>query len=212
MTATLDLPRIAEDLRALAWLHAAERDAPTWCALHAAGFPGGLVVPGADGPQARALSDALDILCREPAEALPHASDELAADYADIYLTHALRASPCESVWRDEDHLMMQAPTFAVRACYREQGLAVNDWRTMADDHLSLELGFIAHLLEQGRVAAARQFMAEHLLVWLPQFASRVGERARTLVYASLALLTGEVCAALHQALETHVPVVDTPA
>ena len=51
--------------------------------------------------------------------------DDLDADFAGIYLTHALRASPCESVWLDEENLMMQGPSFAVRDCYRRHGLSV---------------------------------------------------------------------------------------
>lgn len=63
---------------------------------------------------------------RQDDMALPASSvDELAADYAAIYLTHALRASPHESVWRDDDHLMLQGPTFAVRAFYRRHGVQV---------------------------------------------------------------------------------------
>ena len=36
------LGQIAEDLRTLAWLHAAERAPAVWLALQAAGFPVGL--------------------------------------------------------------------------------------------------------------------------------------------------------------------------
>ena len=66
--------------------------------------------------------------------------DRLAADYADIYLTNGLRASPCESVWLDEDGLVMQGPMFDVRACYSRHGLAVPDWRRRSDDHLVHQL------------------------------------------------------------------------
>lgn len=41
-----------------------------------------------------------------------------------------------------------------------------------ADDHQSMNLGFIAHLLESGRPEAAQQFLDQHLLTWLPQFAA----------------------------------------
>ena len=42
--------------------------------------------------------------------------DELAADFAAIYLTHGLSASPYESVWLDEEGLAMQGPMFQTLA------------------------------------------------------------------------------------------------
>lgn len=191
----------AEDLRTLAWLHAAERNVVTWRALHRAGFPLGLTLAVPDGEAVQGLDQALGQL-PDPEDAVTlRADDELAADYADIYLTHALKASPYESVWRDEDHLMMQGPTFAVRAVYRRHGMAVPGRRGMPDDHLAHELAFIAHLLDQGDAAAARQFLDEHLLTWLPAFAGRVAQRARTTVYAGLATLTLEACNCLRDRL-----------
>ena len=123
----------AEDLRALAWLHTQERPPEVLAALYASGFPATLTLVGADAAEAQAMDAALRALassrCEEDAPgALPASSaDELAADYAAIYLTHALRASPHESVWRDDDHLMLQvspcrAPSTAATAFK-------SDWR-----------------------------------------------------------------------------------
>ena len=103
----------AENLRALAWLHAGERSPEVLAALHASGFPDTLTLVAAEAPAAQAMSAALSALAeqrraRQDDMTLPASSvDELAADYAAIYLTHALRASPQESVWRDDDHLML---------------------------------------------------------------------------------------------------------
>lgn len=180
----------AQDLRTLAWLHAGERDSTTWLALHRGGFPAGLALLAADDAAVAAMVAALEALGRTPVNERPQLDAELAADYAGIYLTHALRASPYESVWLDEDNLMLQGPTFDVRAAYRQHGMVVTDWRAMPDDHLSHELAFCAHLLALGQPETARQFAAAHLLRWLPQFAERVHRRAGTLLYAALAMLT----------------------
>lgn len=196
----------AEDLRTLAWLHAAERGSATWCAMNRSGFPRGLSL--AAGQAGRSMEAHLASLRRSldgsdgpPDQAQSCADDALAADYADIYLTHGFQASPCESVWRDEEHLMLQGPTLALRALYRRHGLQVLDWRCMPDDHLAHQLTFIAHLLEQGDVAAAAEFMEAHLMTWLPAFASRVAQRARTGIYAGLAMLTLLCCECLHARL-----------
>lgn len=192
--------QLAEDLRTLAWLHAAERDCATWLALHSTGFPAGLVICDDVGRQPMQL--ALQALGEQVATHGQTETDaKLASDYADIYLTHALQASPYESVWRDEDHLMLQAPTFAVRAFYRRHGLQVADWRQMPDDHLSHELGFVAWLLEQGLTDEARRFLDEHLLTWLPDFAARVIQRASCEVHAGLAALTLDSCRQLRARL-----------
>lgn len=186
----------AQDLRTLAWLHAAERDSGTWIAMLNAGFPAGLTLPGG-AALASALADLRDSGLEQP----QRTDDLLAADYAGIYLTHALRASPFESVWRDEDHLMLQGATFAVRAFYQRYQMTVPDWRAMPEDHLTHELSFIAHLLEQAELAAALHFMDQHLMTWLDLFCERVEARSGTTIYAGLALATRLACHFLQTAL-----------
>jgi len=210
MPAAVPAAELAQDLRSLAWLHAAERDAATWLSLHRAGFPLGLHLSGGEG--ARAMTQALQALGVAAAQDRQGVDDRLAADYAAIYLTHALRASPCESVWRDDDHLMLQAPTFAVREFYRRHGIPPLNWRAMPDDHLVHELGFVAHLLETGDDAAALRFLDRHLLTWLPQFAARVAQRADTAVYAALALLTMDAASLLRGWLAAAAPAVPAGA
>lgn len=200
--------QMAEDLRTLAWLHTTERHPDTWLALHAAGFPQGLVAVPAEGPEILAMCQAL-VQLRSDAAANPQGTaDQLAVDFADIYLTHALRASPYESVWRDEDHLVMQGPTFEVRQFYREHGVVVADRHTMPDDHLSHELEFVARLLDEGKPEVAARFMDSHLMRWLPDFATRVAARAATPVYALLAMLTLRAC----QNLREHLPAAPAAA
>ena len=188
----------AEDLRALAWLHARERSPQLLAGLHASGFPASLTLVAADDPWVLGMDAALRVIIGASpggdAPAIASSEDELAADFAAIYLTHALRASPHESVWRDRDHLMLQEPTFAVRAFYRRHGLQVADWRQRADDHLATELEFVALLLERGEIEEAANFLKTHLLTWLPSFAVRVAQRAATPFYAALAGITLAAC------------------
>lgn len=199
----------AEDLRMLAWLHLHEHKLHTLLELRAHGFPRGLLA-GNTG-EAESLGEALDALASASG---PGASidDDLAADYAAIYLTYAYRASPYESVWRDEDHLAWQEPTFAVRAWYERYQLSAGDWRTQADDHLAYELDFVAWLLEKQEIEAAAKFMDAHLLTFLPDFCQLVAQRAATPFYRDLAQLTGAAVSALRQALPEVPPEPDVPA
>jgi len=196
----------AEDLRTLAWLHAGEQAPAAWLALYEAGFPAGLSVLPPQDPAASAMSRALDELRAAHAAEPGRVQDELAADFAAIYLTHGIQASPFESVWIDEDHLMMQGPTFAVRDAYRRHGLTAPDWRMLADDHLTHQLSFVAVLLDKGALDEARAFMAQHLMSWLPRFAQRVAERAGTAVYGALAVLTLQACRGVEEALPAPQP------
>ena len=185
----------AEDLNALAWLHHKEHATDVLLSLQPNGFPATLSLVLPEHPSSRAMDAALLALAGRGDGSVPASSpDDLAADYAAIYLTYALRASPCESVWLDEDHLVMQGPTFAVREFYKRHGIQVPDWRVMSDDHLTHELQFVALLLERGEEREAARFLKQHLMSWLPNFAQRVGQRAETPFYAALAALTLAAC------------------
>ncbi|MBL8589732.1 MAG: molecular chaperone TorD family protein [Methylobacteriaceae bacterium] len=120
--------------------------------------------------------------------------DELAADFAAIFLTHGYNAAPTESVWRDEDGLERQDAMFLVRDWYARHGVKAADWRKRSDDHLVSELEFLALLLRRARdeagLRAAATFLRDHPLVWAPRFADRVAARCQLQVYAGSVLLT----------------------
>lgn len=184
----------AEDLLTLALLHDRELDRGLVLSLWEHCYEDflGLRLQGRRGSEALALLR--EGLTDLPTDLGSETLDRLAADYADIYLTYGLRASPCESVWLDQDNLRLQAPMFRVRDWYRRHGVTVEDWRKRSDDHLVHQLRFLSHLIgtEGGRVdlTEAAGFMDEHLLQWIDRFAERVASRCATRVYAGLALLT----------------------
>lgn len=188
--------RVAEDLRILAALHDREPDSTLASELRAIDFPRSLTLPLANGPAREAvfiMEQSLKQLLPEPDSGI---IDELAADYASIYLNYGIGASPEESVWIDEDNLICQNSMFQVRQWYESFGLSVPDWRTRPDDHLVYQLQFIAHMLERGEgtdTEVLRQvatFMDEHLLRWVGSFAQRVMQRCDTPWFAGAASLT----------------------
>lgn len=187
----------AADLLTLASLHHAEADNALISSLTAKAFPEslGLRLFKQDG------RDAMDFMRKAVAEFEPPLDqarrDELAVDYAAIYLNHDYSASPFESVWLDEDKLVMQAPMFQVREIYKKHGLGVADWRIRSEDHLVVELQFLAWLMLDTRetnLGEAAAFMDEHLMRWLPAFAGRVTRRCATPFYAGAAWLTSSYC------------------
>lgn len=182
---------VAVDLMTLVQLHDRELDRETIASLKEDRFPQGLAFR-LEGRHGAEVVDTLSavIAAMSPGDA---ELDDLAADFASIYLTHAYGASPCESVWLDDDGLTMQQPMFDVRNAFAKMGLKAPDWRLRPDDHLVFQLQFISFLFEHdgpSSLADAARFMDDHLLRWLPTFAARVAQHAETPFYAGLAMLT----------------------
>ena len=196
---------VAQDLMQLAVLHDSEANNPLIQSLKQTGFPNtlGLRLQSTGARDAMTLVE--QALAEMPDPLDNQDTDELAVDYAGIYLTHTYRASPNESVWIDEEHLERQQSMFEVREYYHRYGLGAADWRKRADDHLVLQLQFLAHLFGEVQrdevFTTAARFMDEHLLRWLMPFANRVAGRCTTPFYAGINLLTGVYCEELRDLL-----------
>lgn len=209
----------SDDAATLALLHDREITLDVLAGLKALGFPGILgMVPR--GEKCEQVFGAM----REVVAALPDMPDlafidNLAADYAAIYLTGTVEASPFESFWVSDEHLLCQEAMFELRALYAADGLRAPDWRLRPDDHLVFQLHFLARRLERiatglttGNVSAVRDqwcslavFLDHHLLRWLPDFAHRVAQRCDTAFYAALALLTDAWCQQLRDMIALHL-------
>lgn len=139
------------------------------------------------------LDTALDAMPQPISEA---ALDELAADYAAIYLLHTFRAPPTESPWLDKDRLERQEPMFEIAEWYRRFGLAAQDRQRRSDDHMVLQLQFLAHLFSMPELdmvtsaAEASRFLDQHLLRWIGDFSGRVASRCETPYYCGIVTLT----------------------
>ncbi len=188
---------IGDDLHILAALHDRELGEELISYLRQIGFPATLGLSNGSERLREAVAlfgEAIAGIADVPSAGV---LDELAADYAGIYLNHAYRVSPCESVWVDPEGLALQDATFQTRAWYRRFGLAVENWRVRSDDHLVAQLHFIATLFQrpgEADLAEIARFMDEHLLRWLSSFASKVAQHCETQFYAAAALLTSAYC------------------
>jgi TorA maturation chaperone TorD len=211
MSEVLDAFRsgVALDLITLAQLHDRELDDETVSSLRADRFPESLAFR-LESARAQALRDALTLIVQD-SDLDAGQRDELAADFASIYLNHGVGASPCESVWLDQDGLTMQKPMFEVREAYAQLGLSAPDWRKRPDDHLVHQLQFLAALFDHedaSTLAVAARFLDEHTLRWVPDFANRVVQRAATGFYTGLAMLTSLY---LDELRDTLVLILDEP-
>jgi TorA maturation chaperone TorD len=112
-------------------------------------------------------------------------------------------APPWESVYFNKKRLVYQTQMLEVRSWYRHYGLVADKLFVEADDHIGLELIFVAYLSNQALktkqtgdvgnydelVAAQRQFLSEHLLLWGGLWCDQVIKYARTDYYRGIALL-----------------------
>lgn len=200
---------LAADAETLAVLHDREVTPELLRELRQIRFPANLaLLPQSDGTR-EAHAGMARALAALPAAPGQDVLDELAADFASIYLTGGHGASPCESFWLDEEHLTCQAPMFELRALYAGDGIAVPDWRKRADDHLVFQLRFLALRLTGANGDAGwrniASFLDRHLLRWLPAFARAVHTRCRTDFYAALAVLTAMWCEDVRECIAAHL-------
>ncbi len=177
---------LVEDLDQLIRLHDRELDAETLAALRTAAFPGGLALSAADESGETAYANMAAALRENPT------LDELAADYAAIYLNNRFGASPYESVWLSDEHLACDRSMFELREIYAAAGWRVGDWRRRFDDHLVLQLQYLRRVLASAAVDPEKLagFIDEHIGYWLPDWGRRVSSYCGTRFYAALAELT----------------------
>jgi TorA maturation chaperone TorD len=142
------------------------------------------------------------------------AFDDLCADYTRLFVGPGMVLTPpWESVFFSEERLTFQEQTLQVREWYRRYGLQVEKLHHEPDDHIGLELEFVAHLAKMGLLGleqnggdaleraldAQRDFLSEHLLRWALDWCAQVQAQAQNDFYRGIALLTR---GALHHAAE----------
>lgn len=128
---------------------------------------------------------------------------KLEEDYYRLFVGPGhLEAPPWESVYRSPDRLLFGEETLAVREFYRSFGLVTKNLYREPDDHLGLELEFMAwlcaetikNLAEGGEgtryLQGQRRFLQEHLLQWVPDFCRDVTGHAKTDFFRGLGQFT----------------------
>lgn len=126
---------------------------------------------------------------------------DMQADYMRLFIgVGNVVAPPWESVFFDESRQTFRQQTLQVRNWYRRFGLEPEKVHREPDDHIGLELTFLANLAGQALQAAEngdeqafdslmgarRQFLAEHPLKWVFSWCDLVNEHARTDFYLGL--------------------------
>jgi len=130
---------------------------------------------------------------------------ELAAEYAGLFLgVRQMPPHPSESVYSSTEHLIMQKSRDEVLKIYRSMGLDKVREYTEPEDHIAIELLFMAYLcgktsealkggsLEEAKkhVEVQRDFLNDHLAKWVPELAADILKGARREFYKAVAKIT----------------------
>lgn len=149
----------------------------------------------------------------------------LVSDYTRLFEGPGhVEAPPWESVHLNVTGLTFQEETLAVRRWYRRFGLESEKLKNEPDDHVALELSFLAYLLGETLAAASQddaedvarylhaqaQFLTEHLGRWIDRWADLVDRHAQTSFWRGIALLAAGAVASWQQFLAAAVPEVQT--
>lgn len=141
---------------------------------------------------------------------------EAQVDYMRLFaITERLPLAPWESFYGNDERLLFQETMLDVRNWYTRFGLELVNAHREPDDHIGLELLFVAHLaqlglqaVEEGNglnleqvLAAQRGFLTAHLLKWAPRWCDQMVDHARTDYYRGLALVLRGALLALSQLL-----------
>ena len=134
--------------------------------------------------------------------------DKLRSEYTYLMIgPDKLPAPPWESVYTTKERLIFQESTLKVRQAYLKYNFLPANYPHEADDHLALELDFMAHLaelaskhFEEERDEEVRKvlldqkaFLDEHLLLWIDDFAAQIQQSKTHYFYPQMAMLTGQV-------------------
>ena len=129
----------------------------------------------------------------------------LQADYNRLFVGPGPAEAPLwESVYFNDERMLFQEQTAQVRHWYEAFGLQRTSTAREPEDHLGLELSFLAHLAAQSLQAldeqrpaaldellsAQRQFLRDHPLRWVPAWHGLVEGQARTDFWRAIAQLT----------------------
>lgn len=142
-------------------------------------------------------------------------------DHLNLFIgLNKVPAPMWESVYFSEKKLMFQEQTLKIREWYARFGLQAERINREPDDHIGLEMSFVAHLaslafqaIEQNdeiklneTQQAQREFLSEHLLRWGPAWAKLVKRHAAADFYRGIAHLTHGALLAAAEALQIKMP------
>jgi len=156
---------------------------------------------GEYGPDLELLSELREAIETDPEAVL----DRLKSEYTYLLIgPNKLPAPPWESVYVTKERLILQESTLRVRRAYLKYQLLPAEYPHVADDHIAMELDFMARLAQMSQksleerdmeklktlLADQSAFLDEHLLKWVGAFAEEMQGAKTRHFYPQMARLT----------------------
>ncbi|MEM2465551.1 MAG: molybdopterin-dependent oxidoreductase [Candidatus Bathyarchaeia archaeon] len=131
---------------------------------------------------------------------------KLAEDYAYLFLGVGRLPHPSESSYLSDDSFIVQEPRDEVLNVYRSVDVQKSEDYSEPEDHIAVELQFMAYLCRRSIEAFAtgredegkkylelqKNFFHSHLLAWVPKLTKNILEKAGTDFYKIVARITEE--------------------
>jgi putative dimethyl sulfoxide reductase chaperone len=132
-------------------------------------------------------------------------AEEIGLDFRHLFLSGTGHLQPYESLYNyapeDEPRLWGKA-TDKVQRLYRSADLMIDTETAVLPDHLSAELLFMSYLAERGLSEPQKEFLRDHLLVWVPVFCEEVMKHSHTAFYREAAAVLKEYLSSDYEGLE----------
>jgi TorA maturation chaperone TorD len=125
----------------------------------------------------------------------------LKSEYTRLFLgPNKLVAPPWESVYIGKERTLFTVVTLNVREFYRSQGFLPAEYPHVADDHIALELDFLANVgnkaiealaagdndAVRNRLEASAKFLDDHLLKWVGDYEKDLVEKGKSIFYVKV--------------------------
>lgn len=97
------------------------------------------------------------------------ADTNLQVEFGHLFLL-PVGVKPYESTYRSKEKLLMQESWVEVKKFYKKYGLKLENSYGHPEDHVAVELSFMAHVTGSGTEKALEmEFFNQHIIPWVPQ-------------------------------------------
>ncbi len=116
------------------------------------------------------------------------ADQMIRTEYARLFIMPG-GVQPVESVYRSDRPRLMGEPWLKVKEFYKRNGLVLEVPAAHPEDHASVELSFMAHLIEKGfDLSEQKLFFSEHISQWFTLLLDKIANHQASAFYRDLAL------------------------
>ncbi|MDR2869144.1 MAG: molecular chaperone TorD family protein [Deferribacteraceae bacterium] len=134
--------------------------------------------------------------------------DDIVNDYQRLFVgtSGPVQAPPWESLYVGPDPMLFQESTLSARRWYAKHGLQAEHLKHEPDDHIGLELIFIAHLISkinqgENELDSLKEFYSEHIAGWAAAWCTLCAEKSNHPLFKAVAIISREALADLGKKL-----------